>query len=296
MGKKKTSAPPAEAAPIEPKPAGRAIDLQWIPIDLVIPNDWNPNEEDDIAFNLLQDEINQVGMISPIQVVPLDDGRYLIIGGEHRWRACKNLGHEEIPCALLTDSKWQETDLEKFATVRLNVMHGKLNPEKFMKLYKEMAAKYGEESMQRMMGYSDPKGFQRMLGWVKKGLKQSLPADMAADVDDATKDVRSVAELQAVIQEMFAQHGDTLEYSFMVFNFGKNRHVYIKCNAKMRRGLEKAMECCKQLKVDINDFMEPVCAEFIRKAAIDIERKHQEDAISGGSGSSGTVDPKDPKW
>lgn len=254
-----------------------------IPIDLLVPNSWNPNVQSDIEFNLLKDELAEVGAIAPITVVPLPDGFYRIIGGEHRWRAMKDLGHEHVLCAVLRDPKWQEEDLQKFVTVRLNVIHGKLDPEKFLSLYKEMVGKYGEEPMQRMMGYADSKAFQRTLGWVKKGLKESLPKEMAKDVEEATKEVKSVADLEKIIQDLFNKYGETVNQSFMVFTYGKQQHVYVAMDSKMRRNMDRVMECCRQLNVDINEFMRPVVEEFAKKAAVEIEKKKQRDAVGGSA-------------
>jgi len=269
-----------------PTPTKRAIDFQWLPIDKLIPNAWNPNKEDDLTFNLLKDEIAEVGFVDPIQVVALDDGTYLILGGEHRWRAASDLGHEEVPCVLLTDTKFKETDLQKFVTVRWNAIHGKLDPEKFLALYKEMASKYGEEPMQRLLGYSDSKAFQRMLGWVKKGIKESLPKEMAGDVDKAMKETKTMADLGNVIQDLFQKYGETCSQSFLVFDYGKQRHVYIACDAKMRRSLDRFLESCRILGCDINEAMRPVIDEFTKKAAIEVERKMQDEAVGGSSTSS----------
>lgn len=282
MSKKKGSAAPPPPA-VEQEPKKRAIDFRWIPIDFLVPNTWNPNHQDDLTFNLLQDEIAETGLIDPVEVVPLEDGMYRIIGGEHRWRAAKNLGHEEVPCIVLTEAKWTDEDLQKFVTVRLNVIHGKLDPDKFLVLYKDMAAKYGEEAMQRMMGYADSQKFQKMLGWVKKGLKDSLPKEMAKDVEEATKEVKSVEDLGRIIQELFNKYGETVNQSFMVFTFGKQQHIYIGMDAKMRRAMDKVMECCRLLGQDINDFMKPVVDECLKKAVSSIEEKKQADAVSGSA-------------
>lgn len=290
MAKKKPDTQELQEAP-KAKPK-RAIDFQYIPIDLIIANIWNPNEQDELTFNLLQDEIAEVGLIDPIEVVPMDDGTYLILGGEHRWRAAKALGYEEVPCVLLTDAKWQNGDLQRFVTVRLNVIHGKLNPEKFMSLYQDLSKKYGDESMQRLLGYADSKQFQKMLGWVKRGLKEGLPKDMADQVDSAIKDVKNVADLGNIIQEMFQKYGETLSQSFMVFSYGKESHVYISLDAKGRRAIGRVMECCKLLNQDINSFFVPVLDEATKKASIEIEKKKQEEAVTGSS----SIAPPKTEW
>jgi hypothetical protein len=270
MPRKKKEEPAQLAAP---EPKKRPIEFKWIPIDSIVPNGWNPNTQDDITFNVMQDEIAQVGFIDPLEVVPLDDGTFMILGGEHRWRAAKNLNHEEVPCVVLTDEKWRESDLQKFVTVRLNVIHGKMDPDKFVALYNEMAAKYGAESMQRLMGYADTRQFEKMVSWVKKGLAKSLPKEMSKEIEEKTKDIKTVQDLERIIQELFAKYGDTVNQSFMIFTYGKQQHIYVAMDAKMRKAMDKAMECCRLMGTDMNDFMRPVVEDFVRKAAIEIEKK-----------------------
>ena len=83
-----------------------------VPIDLCDPTESNPNSMDQETFNTLTEEIegkeeNTPGFIEPIHVVPLENGRYQIVGGEHRWRAKRSLGHKRIPAIVLFDKKWK---------------------------------------------------------------------------------------------------------------------------------------------------------------------------------------------
>jgi hypothetical protein len=294
MGRKKAVAEAQipETAEVSSEPKKRNIDFKWVPIDRIIPNSWNVNTQDDLTFNLLQDEIAEVGLIDPLEVVPMEDDVYVILGGEHRWRAAKNLGYEEVPCIILTDTKWADQDLCRFVTVRLNVIHGKVDGDKFVVLYNDLAQKYGADSMQRLMGYTDTQQFQKMLGWVKKGLKQSLPKEMAQQVDEATKEVKSVADLSRIIQEMFNKYGETLSQDFMVFTYGKQSHIYVAMSAQMRRSMDRVMECCRFTGQSINDFLKPVFDECARKAVVEIEGKKQEEAVKGPS----DVASAKPEW
>lgn len=282
-----------KADSVSPDPGTkRPIDFKWLPIDSLIPNAWNINVQDATTFELLQDEIASVGLIDPIEVVPLQDGTYQILGGEHRWKAAGNLGHLEVPCVLLTDTKFKDEDLKKFVSVRMNIIHGKMDPDKFLTLYNEMASKYGADALQRLFGYTDSKAFQKMLGWVKKGLKQTLPKEMAAQVDDATKDVKSVEDLGNIIQNLFNQYGDTLSHSFMVFTYGKQQHVYIQMTAAMRRAMDKVMDFCRVTSADINTVLLPVIVECGKKAALELEKQKQQEAVDGSS----VVAPKKSEW
>jgi ParB/RepB/Spo0J family partition protein len=237
--------------------------LGYLPLDKIIPNDWNPQEQDESTFNRLVEEIQEVGFIDPLEVVPLDDGNYRILGGEHRWKAAKQAGLTEVPVSILTDVKWQSEDLQKLVTVRLNVMRGELNPEKFLKLYNEMVRKYGKDPIQNLMGYTSSEKFQKLVGASMKALKKALPKEMHGAVDAAGKEAKSVEDIAKIVQEMFAQYGDTVNSSFMVFTHGKQQHIYIAMNKKMRHAMDKVVAYCKLTKEDINDVMVPITEAYM---------------------------------
>lgn len=265
--------------------ASKKLDLRYIPIDLIHPNDWNPQGQDELTFQRLCDEIRDVGFVDPLEVVPMDDGTYRIIGGEHRWQAAKVVGLEELPCAVMMDAKWQDEDLQKFATVRLNVLKGKLDPEKFAKLYGEMAEKYGAEALQQLMGYVDTKGFQKLVGDVKRGMKKSLPKELQDEFDEKAKDAKTVEDLSNIIQHLFAKHGDTVSLSYMVFTYGKSEHVYVQMNSKAKKALDKVLSYCRSTDLDINDFLAPVIEEAGKKALKELEkakRDAERDAVVTG--------------
>jgi uncharacterized ParB-like nuclease family protein len=111
------------------------LNVGQIPLEQLRPNPWNPNEMDDAAFNRLAEELQDVGMIDPIQVVPMEDGLYRIIGGEHRYQVARTLGWKTLPCVVLSEARWKDEDLQKLVTVRLNVLRGKINPERMVSPY-----------------------------------------------------------------------------------------------------------------------------------------------------------------
>ena len=75
-------------------------------------NDIEPNRNqprkdfDEGALAELADSISTHGLIQPIVVRPTMDGRYMIIAGERRWRACRMAGLQTVPVMIKdTDDK-----------------------------------------------------------------------------------------------------------------------------------------------------------------------------------------------
>lgn len=68
-----------------------------IPIDQIYPNADQPRTEfGDLSE--LTDSIRENGVLEPLLVKPMDDGRFMIIAGERRWRSSKLAGLVELPC------------------------------------------------------------------------------------------------------------------------------------------------------------------------------------------------------
>ena len=76
-------------------------DILRIPVDLIEPNPFQPRMSfDQEALDELAESIRTLGLIQPITVRRKGDGRYQIISGERRFRACQNAGMDMIPAYI----------------------------------------------------------------------------------------------------------------------------------------------------------------------------------------------------
>jgi hypothetical protein len=258
-------------------PAPSKYQMKYLPVEKLVVNNWNPQEMKEADFERLVQEFRDVGCIAPLQVRPLEDGTYRIIGGEHRWKAAQVVGLAEVPCLLLAkdapaqDDVWADEDLQQFVTVRLNIIQGKLNPEKFIKMYNTMTDKYGVEAMQKLMGFTDSHVLQKLVGQVKKGIQKSLPKEVQDEFNKNAKEVKSVEELSQIIQKMFATYGDTVQQSYMVFTHGGQQHLYIALDPKMKRAMDKVVEYCRISGEEINKFMAPITENYLKESEKKLE-------------------------
>lgn len=70
---------------------------RMLPIDKVYPNPEQPRTEFGDLGELTA-SIREKGVLEPLLVRPNEDGTFMIIAGERRWRASKDAGLTEIPC------------------------------------------------------------------------------------------------------------------------------------------------------------------------------------------------------
>ena len=232
--------------------------------------DWNPNEMDADSFKLLKKQIREVGFIDPPTVVEVEDDNgtvfYRIIGGHHRVAAARELGIELIPVDVLQGDRWKDVDVQKLQTVRMNVLHGKMNPEKMVSLYNEMARKYGEE-VTEMLGYTNDDKLKKMIKEVRSSMAKTLPPDLAKQFIEQSKEAKTMNDLEKIVQRLMSEGGDTAKYGFVVFSWGGKEHIYVAMSDKTREAMKRIVRASRTNKVDINEIIE----EAISDAARDLE-------------------------
>ena len=96
-----------------------------VPIDLIRPNPEQPRRAfDPETISALAESIAEAGVIQPLIVRPLADGRYELIAGERRWRAAREAGLDAVP-AMVRD---EDSALRMQTALIENVAREDLNP------------------------------------------------------------------------------------------------------------------------------------------------------------------------
>ncbi|WP_330297438.1 ParB/RepB/Spo0J family partition protein [Streptomyces sp. NBC_00503] len=122
----------AAIAAAEPEPAAApeveevaGATFAELPMDSITPNPRQPREVfDEDALAELVTSIQEVGLLQPVVVRQSAPGRYELIMGERRWRACREAGLQRIPAII------RATDDEKLLLDALleNLHRAQLNP------------------------------------------------------------------------------------------------------------------------------------------------------------------------
>ena len=101
-----------------------------LPIEDIIMSGWDVRQVKESVEELeaLSESIKKDGLINPITVTPEGNGKYKIIAGRRRFKACKNAGIRQIPCFVKFETNFTETDLRRITLIEnlhrkgLNVM------------------------------------------------------------------------------------------------------------------------------------------------------------------------------
>lgn len=116
--------------------------------------DRNPNqprhEFDEDALQELADSISEIGIIQPITLREMDNGRYQIIAGERRWRASQLAGLETIPAYIRTAN---DENVMEMALIE-NIQRQDLNSIEIALAYQHLIDEYSltQEQLSERVG------------------------------------------------------------------------------------------------------------------------------------------------
>jgi ParB family transcriptional regulator, chromosome partitioning protein len=196
--------------------------LEEVAIGAITPNPRQPRESfDEDALEELALSIQEVGLLQPVVVRRVMPGRYELIMGERRWRACQRAGLEHIPAIVRGTT---DDDLLREALME-NLHREQLNPLEEAAAYQQLLDDFGatHDELAHKVGRSRPHisntirllhlppAVQRRVavGVLSAGHARALPALDDPDAQDRLAH-RIVAEGLSVraVEEIVAMGGD----------------------------------------------------------------------------------------
>ncbi|PZQ28328.1 MAG: chromosome partitioning protein ParB, partial [Ectopseudomonas oleovorans] len=95
LGGNTVSALQEEAAQVDTR------ELQYVPLELIQRGKYQPRRDmDQTALEELAASIRAQGVMQPIVLRPIGNGRFEIVAGERRWRASQLAGQDKIPAMV----------------------------------------------------------------------------------------------------------------------------------------------------------------------------------------------------
>lgn len=142
-----------EAVKIENPQGSDDKGILELKISEVEPNKTQPRSHfDDDALTSLSESIKEYGVLSPIVVSKNENGFYMIIAGERRWRAAKLAGLKKIPAII---KEYDDKQTMEIALIE-NLQREDLNPIEEAEGFKELMEVYNltQEEVSKKMGKS----------------------------------------------------------------------------------------------------------------------------------------------
>lgn len=111
-----------------------------VPINELIPADYNPRKHDEVATEQLRQSIKRFGLVDPVIANSAPNRKNVIIGGHFRWEVAKELGYETIPVVYVDIPDLVK---EKELNLRLNKNTGEFDWDLLAKFDESFLADVG---------------------------------------------------------------------------------------------------------------------------------------------------------
>lgn len=117
----------------------RPLTIEYVPVDDIYPNDYNPNTHTADSFDLLIKSLLYFGFTQPIVV---NRPNMQIVDGENRYRAACVIGYKLVPVCFVD----YDDEKLKYATIMHNMARGHNNDEMMKRLTDYLDTHYDVKS------------------------------------------------------------------------------------------------------------------------------------------------------
>ena len=125
--------------------------VQWVPVETVFANDYNPNTVAPPEMKLLKISIESDGFTQPIVVWQHDDG-YEVVDGFHRHLVGKQMGLTHLPVVVINGDRTDKND-RIASTIRHNRARGKHQVAGMSEIVQELTKRnWSEAKIGRELG------------------------------------------------------------------------------------------------------------------------------------------------
>lgn len=134
-----TVAPPVSDPSAPPAPPVEGKQIMEVALDQIVPSPFQPRKRfNDEHLEELASSIKEHGLIQPLVVRPVD-GKFELIAGERRWRACTKLQLEKVP---IVTKEADDGDVLEMALIE-NLQREDLDPIEEAEAYSRLAIEFG---------------------------------------------------------------------------------------------------------------------------------------------------------
>lgn len=233
------------------------VKREWIEVSRLFALPENPNVMSDIKFSELVEKIRDKGFDQEVKVFfNQEKNIYEVIKGNHRVEASKYLQYEKVPCVI---GDYKDRDEAVLDAMSDNIIRGEIDPEIFTELYTKYKGKYGTDELLKKLNVSGETELKKFI----KEIRQNLPQEMKSEFDKASKDAKTIEDLSFILNKLFNEYGDTLEYNFMYFMYSGEIQLLVKMSKDMKDLVEKFTNKAKTDGVDINVYLEQAISEWL---------------------------------
>lgn len=244
------------------------------------PNRAQPRKDfDEAALSELAESIVEHGLIQPIVVKPETNGRYSIIAGERRWRACRIAGLYEVP-VVIKDAGAQELMelalIENLQREDLNAVEEALGYrsliDSFSLTQEEVAKRMGKSrtavtNALRLLNLTDEELQALRIGAISAGHARAL---LSAEDEETRKQMLEMATNGASVRELEKMSAKAKKSSKAPKKAAKNT-FYSEVELSLKNELHRKVSITStgdgKGKITIEFFSDEELSDFARRLA-----------------------------
>lgn len=129
------------------------VDFRMADVNLIEPNEYNPNDMEAEFFETIVSQVKAEGMNQPVlcRLNPAKPGWFLIVDGEHRWRAARIAGKKQIAIIVVPFDELKA----KVRTLSMNNLRGSNIPIRLARLLVDLNKTYTAAEIRAMTGIGE---------------------------------------------------------------------------------------------------------------------------------------------
>ncbi|NBU69953.1 MAG: hypothetical protein EBS53_00660 [Bacteroidetes bacterium] len=222
-----------------------------LPVALLSEHPNNSNVQSKHVFKELKESILTGGFDEPLIVVPRKEAEgYYVVSGNHRFKAGKEVGYEELPCIVRED--WDSVEAE-IQLVRRNYVRGQIDRVAFTESVNRLSSEQalGLDVIMERMGFEDADAFSEFYKQEKEKEKR-MASQVSSSSNSAAQQVKMIDDLGVILSVLFEKYGNTVPNSFLVFPMGGKNHIFVQITPALKKSIDAVTTKCIADGMDIN--------------------------------------------
>ena len=222
-----------------------------LPVALLSEHPNNSNVQSKHVFKELKESILTGGFDEPLIVVPRKEAEgYYVVSGNHRFKAGKEVGYEELPCIVRED--WDSVEAE-IQLVRRNYVRGQIDRVAFTESVNRLSSEQalGLDVIMERMGFEDAEAFSEFYKQEKEKEKR-MASQVSSSSNSAAQQVKMIDDLGVILSVLFEKYGNTVPNSFLVFPMGGKNHIFVQITPALKKSIDAVTTKCIADGMDIN--------------------------------------------
>lgn len=205
------------------------MEIKQLLLSDLVPNNYNPNILTETKLAQLKKTIKAHGYLQFIIVRPdpNNEGKFIIVDGEHRWQAMKDEPEFQTPQNVIVAA--QDEDTAKIQTINMNLLRGDLDRVKVSGILHDLLQTHTMDDIEALLGMTvdEIQTYEEMADFDMdkfEDVKEEIPEDPDLKEEEPVSTI--TIELDAEEEQMYHKAIGLLDDSFQKTS-GDDKKIFL---------------------------------------------------------------------